>query len=83
MFSVVGWIFYGLIIGVLARSFHPGKDELGIIPTILLGIAGSYVGGMLGWVLGFEMPFIMAVAGGTVLCFVYSWYIKNKNNVGK
>lgn len=46
MFSqIVWWIIVGLIVGALARLLLPGRDPMGWIATILLGIAGSVVGG--------------------------------------
>jgi uncharacterized membrane protein YeaQ/YmgE (transglycosylase-associated protein family) len=43
--SVIGWIVFGLVVGLLARLLHPGKDEMGLPATILLGVAGSLLGG--------------------------------------
>lgn len=48
MFSIIGMLIVGLIAGALARLILPGKDPMGIIATILLGVAGSFVGGLLG-----------------------------------
>jgi uncharacterized membrane protein YeaQ/YmgE (transglycosylase-associated protein family) len=45
--TILGWIVFGLIAGFIARAVVPGKDDIGVIPTILLGIAGSVVGGFL------------------------------------
>ena len=44
--AIIGWIVFGLIIGLLARLLVPGKDNIGILPTIGLGILGSVVGGL-------------------------------------
>jgi uncharacterized membrane protein YeaQ/YmgE (transglycosylase-associated protein family) len=44
----IGFIIVGLIAGFVARAVVPGKDDLGIIGTIILGIVGSFVGGFLG-----------------------------------
>ncbi|MDE8654568.1 GlsB/YeaQ/YmgE family stress response membrane protein [Novosphingobium album (ex Liu et al. 2023)] len=46
MFNIIGAIISGLIIGVLARYFYPGTVEMGWIPTILLGLGGSLVAGL-------------------------------------
>ena len=46
MFNIIGAIFSGLIIGVLARFFYPGAVEMGWIATILLGIGGSLLAGL-------------------------------------
>jgi uncharacterized membrane protein YeaQ/YmgE (transglycosylase-associated protein family) len=48
MGSVVGWIVFGFVVGVIARFILPGPQPMGIIVTTLLGIAGSFVGGYLG-----------------------------------
>jgi uncharacterized membrane protein YeaQ/YmgE (transglycosylase-associated protein family) len=42
---IVGMIIVGLVAGALARLIMPGKDPMGILMTIILGIAGSFVGG--------------------------------------
>ena len=47
MGSILGMIIIGLIAGAIAKLIMPGKDPGGIIVTILLGIAGSFVGGFL------------------------------------
>lgn len=46
MLNIIGAIVSGLVIGVLARFFYPGAVEMGWIATILLGIAGSLVAGL-------------------------------------
>ncbi len=47
MFNIIGAIFSGLIIGALARWFYPGAIEMGWIATILLGIGGSLLAGLI------------------------------------
>ena len=70
---MVGFIVAGLVIGALARLIKPGKQNLGIIATLLLGLAGSVIGGVVAnllgtgdiWelnVLGFIVAVIAAVA---------------------
>jgi len=48
-----GWIFVGLVVGALARLLLPGRDPIGCLGTIVLGIAGAVIGGWL-WVDVFE-----------------------------
>jgi len=48
MFVIIGWIVFGLIAGLIAKAIMPGKDPGGCIITILLGIAGSVIGGFIG-----------------------------------
>ena len=48
MWAVLGWIVFGLVIGLIARAIMPGAQPMGFMLTALLGIAGSFVGGWLG-----------------------------------
>ncbi|MEX0703781.1 MAG: GlsB/YeaQ/YmgE family stress response membrane protein [Planctomycetales bacterium] len=47
MLTILGWIVFGLIAGGIARLLMPGHDPMGCLGTILLGIAGSFVGGFI------------------------------------
>ncbi len=77
--GILSWIILGLVAGVLAKWLMPGKDDGGWIMTILLGIAGAYVGGYLGSLLGLGVAggglniasLATAPAGAFVLLFVY------------
>ena len=74
--GVIGWIVFGLIVGIAGKFVMPGRDPGGVIVTILLGIAGAMVGGFLGRVLGWYGPndpvgFVMAVVGAIVLLVAY------------
>jgi uncharacterized membrane protein YeaQ/YmgE (transglycosylase-associated protein family) len=76
MFGVLGWIVFGLIAGVIAKLLMPGKDPGGFIVTILLGIAGAFLGGYLGRVLGLygegeAAGLIMAIIGAIILLALY------------
>ena len=76
MFGVLGWILFGLIVGVIAKLVMPGKDPGGIIVTMALGIAGALIAGFIGRALGWYRPdeaagFIMATLGAVLLLFVY------------
>jgi uncharacterized membrane protein YeaQ/YmgE (transglycosylase-associated protein family) len=71
--GILSWIVMGLIVGLLAKFFMPGKDPGGFIITILLGIGGSLLGGYLGTVLGlgtvrgFDLKSILLATGGAIL----------------
>ena len=73
----------GLIAGAVAKFLMPGKDPGGIIVTMLLGIAGAFVGTFLGRTLGLYQAgasagFIASVIGAVVLLFLYRMITKNK-----
>ena len=70
MGGILYTIIIGAVIGVLARFFKPGADPMGWIFTILLGIAGAYIGSLLyksGGMIGFVVSIICAI----VLLFIY------------
>jgi uncharacterized membrane protein YeaQ/YmgE (transglycosylase-associated protein family) len=74
--GVLGWILFGLVVGIIARLVMPGRDPGGMIVTILLGIAGAVLGGFVGRALGFYGPeeaagFVMAILGSLLLLFGY------------
>ncbi|MBL7501926.1 GlsB/YeaQ/YmgE family stress response membrane protein [Frankia nepalensis] len=51
IWTIVSWIVLGLVAGALARLLVPGPDPMSILSTVLLGVAGSFVGGFLGYAL--------------------------------
>ena len=76
--GILSWAVFGLIAGALAKWIMPGKDPGGIFITMLLGIAGAMVGGLLGSMLGFGSvsgfnlgSFFIAVAGAALLLWIY------------
>ncbi|MCC7009973.1 MAG: GlsB/YeaQ/YmgE family stress response membrane protein [Acidobacteria bacterium] len=76
MFGILGWIVFGLIVGVVAKLLMPGRDPGGMIVTILLGIVGAVLGGFLGRAMGLYGPgdpagFIMSLVGALILLFLY------------
>ena len=76
MLSILGWVVFGLIVGALAKLLMPGRDPGGLLVTIVLGIAGSLIGGFLGRSLGWYQAgepagFVMATLGAVLLLFIY------------
>src|SRR5262245_22339119 len=82
--DIVTWLVFGLIAGAIARLLMPGKDPGGVILTILLGIAGAMIGGLLGNAFGFGWNanpdgsaaldwrnLVLAVAGAFLLLLAY------------
>ena len=50
--GILTWLILGLVVGALAKFIMPGKDPGGIFITILIGIAGAFLGGFIGSLLG-------------------------------
>ena len=74
--ELIWTLIIGLFVGVVAKFLMPGKDPGGIIITILLGIAGSFVATFLGRALGLygagaAAGFIMSVLGAILLLVIY------------
>lgn len=76
MTSIIGWIVFGAIVGGLARFIMPGRDPMGCVMTILLGIAGSVAGGLLlGMLIGGRTTdpagWIGSILGALLLLWLY------------
>lgn len=76
--GILSWIVMGLIVGILAKWIMPGRDPGGLVITIVLGVAGAFVGGFigsqlgLGAVTGFNLgSFALATGGAILLLIVY------------
>jgi uncharacterized membrane protein YeaQ/YmgE (transglycosylase-associated protein family) len=81
MFGLIGWIIFGLIVGVVAKLLMPGRDPGGFIVTMLLGIVGAVIGGYLGRASGMYQPdqpagFFMALLGAVILLWIYRLSIR-------
>ncbi len=74
--GIIWTIVIGFIVGLVARAIKPGADAMGWVMTIVLGIAGSFVGGLLAGVFGLAATggigrFILSTIGAVILLFVY------------
>ena len=74
--GIVWTILVGFVIGVIAKFLHPGKDNMGFIATILLGVLGSFLAGIIGQALGWYQAgegagFIASVVVAILLLVVY------------
>ena len=79
--GIIGTIFIGLIVGLLARFIKPGDDSMGWIMTILLGIAGSLLATYCGQALGIYQAgqaagFLGALIGAVILLVIYGFIKK-------
>lgn len=74
--GILSWILLGLIAGAIAKALRPGKDPGGWIVTILIGIAGAFLGGWIGSFLGwgtvdaFNIRTLLLATGGAFLLLV-------------
>ena len=71
--GIIGTLIFGLIVGAIAKFLMPGNDPGGWIITILLGIAGSFVGSYIAGILGMGGPvgWIGSILGAMLLLFAY------------
>lgn len=77
---IIGWIVFGLVVGIVAKFLMPGRDPGGFIVTILLGIVGAVVAGFVGRLMGWygngdPVGFVMAVLGSILVLAVYRFTI--------
>ena len=73
---IIGWIVFGLVVGIVAKFVMPGRDPGGFVITALIGIVGAVVGGFVGRTIGLykdgdPVGFVMAVIGAIILLAVY------------
>ena len=85
--TILGWLVLGLVAGFIARAVVPGKDDIGILRTILLGIAGSVVGGLVASLFtgmsAFEpASWIGSILGAIVVLVVYN-KVTGRKKVGR
>jgi len=74
--GVIGWIIFGLIVGIVAKFLMPGRDPGGFVITAIIGIVGALLGGYLGRAIGWyregdPVGFVVAVLGSIILLALY------------
>ena len=74
--GILGWILFGLVVGIVAKFIMPGRDPGGIIMTIVLGIVGALLGGYIGQALHLYGPgepagFVGATLGAILVLWIY------------
>jgi uncharacterized membrane protein YeaQ/YmgE (transglycosylase-associated protein family) len=82
MFNLMVWAVYGLFVGSIAKSIVPGEENFGFVKTVALGVAGSYMGGAILYMIGSydsltPAGLFMGVAGGIVALLLYNKLAKN------
>lgn len=77
MFNILVWCVYGLFVGSIAKSIVPGEENFGFVKTVALGVAGSYMGGAILYLLGTydavsPAGVVMGVAGSILSLVLYN-----------
>jgi len=74
MISLLVWCFYGIFVGSIAKAIVPGEERMGFFQTVALGVAGSYMGGAVSYLLGMANGLapsgILFGVGGAALALV-------------
>lgn len=86
MAEIPGWLFIGLVAGVLGKLVMPGRDPGGFIVTILLGIAGALLAGFVGreahfYPEGGRAGWIAATVGAVVILILYRIIMKSRRSL--
>lgn len=77
--GILMWLVYGILIGLCAKALHPGQDPVGFLPTLTIGVAGSYMGGLITYLLGYGLSplqpsgFIFGILGGVICLTIWRW----------
>jgi uncharacterized membrane protein YeaQ/YmgE (transglycosylase-associated protein family) len=74
--GIVWTIVVGFLVGVVAKLLHPGKEDMGFVVTVLLGVGGSLLAGLLGQALGWYQAgegggFMASIVAAIVLLVIY------------
>ena len=81
--SIIWTLFIGLIVGAIAKLLMPGKDPGGCIITMLLGVAGAFVGTYLGRLVtgneSYQARWIMSIVGAMILLLLYRMIFSRKS----
>jgi uncharacterized membrane protein YeaQ/YmgE (transglycosylase-associated protein family) len=76
-------VFWGLIVGALARLALPGPDPMEILATVALGLAGSFLGGVIAWaVIGHAGGIVFSVLAATLLLYLHRRFVQHRPLTG-
>jgi len=67
---MISWAAFGLVIGLIARMLYPGRQPMGFIATMILGIVGSLLGGFVAYAFGFRPEEGAFSGGGWIMSIV-------------
>ncbi len=76
--AIIVWAVFGLVIGLVARMLYPGRQSMGLLSTMILGIVGSLLGGFISWAIGFRPDdgafrgagWIMSIVGALIVVWI-------------
>ncbi len=83
MLHIIGWIIFGLIVGIIAKLLVPGRDPGGFVITALIGIVGALLAGWIGRAVGWYGPndnagFLMSIVGAIILLLIYHALVRRR-----
>ena len=88
---ILSWALCGLVVGFIARLVVPGPHRIGLIRTLLMGIGGAFVGGLVYWAIyGYPgEPFslsrnawpgwIFSIIGAVIVLLLYTWWVRGRS----
>jgi uncharacterized membrane protein YeaQ/YmgE (transglycosylase-associated protein family) len=81
--GVLWYLLMGLVVGVAARILHPGRENMGIIMTLVIGVAGAFLAGLIGQIFGwYTLPnwkgFVVAIVVALILIVIYGRIVRKK-----
>ena len=85
--TIVGWVMFGLVVGFIARAVVPGRDDIGVLRTIALGVVGSVLGGFVFGLLtvgfrGFQPAgWIGSIIGALIVLLLYNKFVVGRRRV--
>ena len=85
--SFIAWAVFGLLVGLIARGLYPGRQKMGLLATMALGISGTLAGGFVSWLMGYDPQdgalqgagWILSIIGALVVVWL-SLYINSSRS---
>ena len=76
--TIISWAVFGLVVGLIARVLYPGRQPMGFLATMILGIVGSLLGGFIAYLFGFRPQdgafsgsgWIMSIVGALIVVWI-------------
>ena len=79
--SFIGWLVLGLVAGAIARFLVPGRDPMGLLGTMVLGLAGSLLGGFLADLIFDDeaVGLLGSVVGAVIVLLAYNAWVRKES----